>query len=218
MSLRLKGRELSGDLSTRERMLGRREEELQQRREEFKEITLARKEQEIELDSKLAGIQKMEIQLFLLKTNKEYQALQKEIGFLKKACTATEDNILDLMERLEKVREEIAGGQKSVSVAEEEARKARENLDREKGYIEAETHRLEGKKMITASLMDDPPLIERYKKIISHYGSRAVVPVVDNICQGCFTNLPRHTVDEIRISRKPFFCENCSRILYLNDK
>ncbi len=208
---------LTSDVSRKDERLGQMRRELETKKEELKKIKVKTKDQEIELDSNLAKIKKMEIQLFQLKTNEEYQALHREIESIKDECSAVEDVILDLMERIEEAQHEIAEREKSVADGEEEILKARETLAREKDGIAAEIHRLEGEKKIIASPVD-PLLIERYEKIMSHRRNRAIVPVIDNICQGCYTKLPRHTVDEVRASEKPIFCEECSRILYLDNK
>ena len=216
LSLEEKKRDLIGELSEKENELGTLEGELRRQTKELTGMKVARKEREIELDSKLAVIQKMEVQLFQLKTNEEYQTLQKEIEALKRTCTSVEDEILDLMEGIERSRAEIAKGEGAILEVMEEIKRAREVLNREKDLIEAEIDRLGGEKKIL--LTSVPPLLaEKYERTMRHYANAAVVPVVDNICQGCYTNLPRHAVEDIRVSREPIFCQNCSRFLFLDE-
>jgi len=158
----------------------------------------------------------MEIQLFQLKTNEEYQTLQREIDSLKKECTAIEDEILNLMEGLEQSGNAMAEKETAIGDVNDDIRQAKEALNAEKDTIEAEIHSLEGEKKILASSVE-PLLSERYERTMRHYGNSAIVTVVDNICQGCYTNLPRHTVEEIRAHSEPIFCQNCSRFLYLDE-
>lgn len=216
LSLREEEEKLIADLSRQEGILDRTKRELEGRREERRKMAVSRDEGQLDLDSKLESVKKLELQLFQLKTNKEYQALQREIGALKEACTDIEDRILNFMENIESVNSEIKEHDKSVAEMETGLAKAAGNLDREKGRVTSEIQRLDGEKRIIGSSVDQL-LMARYEKILSHYGSRAIVLVVDDICQGCYTNLPRHTVDEIRVSEKPILCENCARILYLDD-
>ena len=52
-----------------------------------------------------------------------------------------------------------------------------------------------------------------YERLASHYG-RAVVPVEDRICLGCFMTLPTSATPLSAENDDPSLCENCGRILY----
>jgi len=58
----------------------------------------------------------------------------------------------------------------------------------------------------------DPRHMSWYKRLTGKFG-HAVVPVVNNLCTGCFANIPSSFVsktNENRVQR----CESCGRILY----
>lgn len=59
---------------------------------------------------------------------------------------------------------------------------------------------------------------QRYLRIYDRLGSkhsRAVVPVEERTCLGCFQNVPPSFFSEITADRPVKVCENCGRILYL---
>jgi predicted nucleic acid-binding Zn-ribbon protein len=63
-----------------------------------------------------------------------------------------------------------------------------------------------------------PPVLALYQKIAKRYG-RAVVPVQDRICLGCFMALPTQHIGVDRTVQRGAMsgvetCENCGRILY----
>ena len=58
----------------------------------------------------------------------------------------------------------------------------------------------------------DPRHMSWYRRLTGKFG-HAVVPVVNNLCTGCFANIPSSFVsktNENRVQR----CESCGRILY----
>lgn len=62
----------------------------------------------------------------------------------------------------------------------------------------------------------DPPMLRTYERLHKRY-RRAVVPVKDEICLGCFVKLPTSLSTRGKENAVVFRCENCGRILYWLD-
>jgi uncharacterized protein len=62
----------------------------------------------------------------------------------------------------------------------------------------------------------DPPMLRTYERLHQRY-RRAVVPVKDEICLGCFVKLPTSLSTKGKENIVVFQCENCGRILYWLD-
>ncbi len=58
----------------------------------------------------------------------------------------------------------------------------------------------------------DPRLANRYRRLKEKFG-HAVVPVVSNLCTGCFASIPSSFVSKTNEDRVQQ-CESCGRILY----
>lgn len=58
----------------------------------------------------------------------------------------------------------------------------------------------------------EPRLINSYRRLTGRFG-HAVVPVVNNLCTGCFANIPSQFVSATNVN-KVQKCESCGRILY----
>lgn len=54
----------------------------------------------------------------------------------------------------------------------------------------------------------------RYRRIASSV-DRAVVPVLDGVCYGCFTAIPTATAGEEDPNESLQSCENCGRFIYI---
>jgi predicted nucleic acid-binding Zn-ribbon protein len=57
-----------------------------------------------------------------------------------------------------------------------------------------------------------PQLLNRYERLAKSYG-RAIVPVIGNLCLGCFVTLPT-SYPSLKSKNSFLSCENCGRILY----
>jgi uncharacterized protein len=60
----------------------------------------------------------------------------------------------------------------------------------------------------------DPRYLRTYERLNTKYG-RAVVPVENKTCLGCFQSVPPSFFSEITAGTPVKVCENCGRILYL---
>jgi predicted nucleic acid-binding Zn-ribbon protein len=58
------------------------------------------------------------------------------------------------------------------------------------------------------------PYLSLYERVAARHG-RAVVPVEDRTCLGCFQNVPPLFFSEISADKPVKVCENCGRILYI---
>lgn len=72
----------------------------------------------------------------------------------------------------------------------------------------------EARAKIISKLKDH--LYRKYTRLTKRYGN-AVVPVVNNICQGCYLVLPTQMIAPEQENQSVATCPNCGRILYWAD-
>ena len=63
----------------------------------------------------------------------------------------------------------------------------------------------------------DKIALAKYDRIIKSKDGLAVVPVLGESCQGCFRIMPPQVIHEIRMKKDLVTCENCARIIYLEE-
>jgi uncharacterized protein len=61
------------------------------------------------------------------------------------------------------------------------------------------------------------PIRNRLVKFAQASGGRAVVPVINGICYGCFSALPTASMANLRRNDHVNVCEHCGRFLYVVD-
>jgi len=179
-------------------------------------LQVKKKDMDLESESKLEAVAKYQKQQFEVKTNVEYQALQKEIVNRRVENSRIEDRILEVMEQVEekerlvKEREEILKGE-------------RERIVEEEKKVEGEVEKL-GEKIAALQVERDnllpgisPQILKKYQRIFKNKQDTAIVPLVDYICGGCHMQLPPQVANNVRKLDELVICENCSRILYWAD-
>lgn len=209
-------KELPQLLSGEKGDLTRIEKELQDLKEESKVLHVDRKKLELDVDVAVERRRKYEVQLMGVKTNQEYKSLEKEIYSLKVDTQKIENEILRLMEEIEE--EEVAIKEKEVCYQESVEKikvREREVQDKLKKCEEDlnEVHR--EREQLVAGV--DLTLLKRYEKIIARVKGKAIVPIIDRNCKGCFTLLPPQVVINVRRGNGLTTCDNCGRILIYSE-
>jgi len=189
---------------------------LKQAEEAFTALQLKKKEKEIELKAKEDNIVKLQSQLYQIKTNKEYSAMQHEIEGHKADKSLMEDQILLLMEEIDKAKLQIAKEKQILSEKETQLKERERQVNLQLQEIEKTLSELNVQR--AAVIPDvDKDVLKKYERILSSKNGLALAEVIDHACQGCYMNLPPQVINEIRLKEKFIICENCTRFLYIND-
>lgn len=175
-----------------------------------------KKDKELELVSKEEGIKKLQTQLYQLKTNKEYQAMLKQVEGAKADASVIEDAILGLMDEADKIRLKI--NQEKQRLLEEEkffnGQKKRVE-DRIKEIDERLTQLEVQRDQIIPEV--EPKIFAQYERILLNRDGLAIVYVTDNSCGGCNMFVPPQVINLIKMYERIITCEICNRILYINE-
>ncbi len=171
------------------------------------------REFESDVQLNLSQVQKSQVKLRSIKTNKEYQSILKEIEDIQNKNSLIEDEMitcLDRMDDAEKVislkKEEFATVKDDVSIEKESIARETEQNKKRLAELEAEW------KKISAEI--DSELIRKYTTVKEKVKSRAVAAVKNAVCQGCNLNIPPQLYNELQRFDNLKFCPHCQRIIY----
>ncbi len=170
-----------------------------------------RKEQELEVEK--SQVKKAETKLYEVKTNKEYQAILKEIEAARANNDKTEEEVIVLLERIEELKKDLQVSTKELAKREKEG--ADEIKELEKQIKAADTVVIElrkEKERLLARVSDG--LRARYNILIEKRGGLAVVNVKNGTCMGCFMNIPPQLFIEVMKNNRAITCPSCNRIFF----
>jgi predicted nucleic acid-binding Zn-ribbon protein len=188
------------------------EEKVAQAKEQSLELAKRRKEQEIELDSTDEKRSKFQSQLFQVKSNREYEALQHEIAALDEKKSGLEDQILDTLERSEELSKEIADQERALA---SEGTKVSEDESKLDAKLKDLTEKIAIKNDERTRLVVDldKKLLKRYERIRASKGGLAVTTVENGACGGCFRRIPPHEMQNLKKDERIVTCEQCGRMI-----
>ena len=173
------------------------------------------KRREIEKDVALhqGRLSKFREQAMAVKTNQEYHAIQKELGFAQTEIKALEDRILELMLDADDQNAAVKRGEKALA----DEQKA---VDAEKKALTAESAQLETllqqlaneRKSVTGAL--DPKVLETFERVAKGRHGVAVAEARDAICTICHVRLRPQVFNNVRRNDSIIQCDSCQRILF----
>jgi hypothetical protein len=153
-----------------------------------------------------------------VKNDRELRAINKEKNQASKSKRLIEQD-LGLIE------EKLAGVRSSSEELDRKAGEKNSELDRLKAEIETKKagweEVLKQKQSRIDSLKADlePNIFKKYEAIKARSGGRAVVPVKDEACQGCFIHIPPQLSIQLkRGDEELIMCPHCHRILYVEEE
>jgi len=173
----------------------------------------ARREIEKELAMQQARLSRFRDQLMEVKTNREYQAMQKEIETAQAEIRKQEDRLLEQMIEFDEVTLHVKQAEQAClhDQAANEAERAR--LAAEFSDAQASIGRLAAERAALAAQIS-PPILAVFDRVLRHRKLSAVAPVRGGRCSACQILIRPQTVNELRRNEIIFQCESCHRILY----
>ena len=193
--------------------------QLHQRKLEEKQAQLADAEKlqrsktaELEMEGEQRS--RYQAQLREVKSNKEYQALDKEISFIEVKEAEIEDEILSAMLQIDQFNEELTQQQKEFGVEREKHNAQKTVYEQEAKNLKAAIIKWQGKQQDFAHQIDSG-LIDQYQARFKRYRKGLVSLVVENACGNCHLTIPPQTLQEARRYEQLIRCGSCRLILYI---
>jgi len=184
--------------------------------EKLKKKQLERKEREGDLQAKEGEIAKVNSQLSLLKTNKEYKAKLTEIESLKADKSMIEEKILILFDEVDELTAKSQKAKETLAQDEKKFLEEKNKIETDMKLLEDRVKVLEAQRQQKAKDVQ-AKLLNQYERILKGKDGLAMVPVSHNSCGGCFMNVPPQIVNDIKKHEGLVYCESCARILYTEE-
>lgn len=163
------------------------------------------------------NIARSEARLKEIKTQKEYQAVSKEISTAKKLMAELEEQILQKISQLDELKSEIAG-------REENLQALGDNVASQKADLQAKIEQLEAGMVADVAAKESAikslpaSVMRRYNLLREQRKGLAVVEARDGYCLGCNMNLPPQLYNSLFRGDDLITCPHCQRMLVLRQE
>ena len=176
---------------------------------------------ELDLKTQEGKIEKLNIQLNTVKTNKEYSTLQHEIAVHKADASHIEDQMLALMDEMDGFEAGRDDRRSELAARETRLREMEEHAKSESAAIDtkADALRRERAERLTG-ISDETKLI--YERLMATRDGRAMVRATRltgdmRSCSGCYMRLTSNSTSILMSGEILVRCNSCGRILYIDD-
>ena len=218
--LRRHARDLQGEIERGPRMLkaheakvARQEESLREVQEGIKRLKVQTHEKEVSLKAKTQQIAKHEQQLNQATSKKEYDALRAEIAAERKAFSAIEDDILELMGQTEEQTARLPEFERAIQRAKQEVHQVVDDVQtRRNGLMESLNQTHQQIHELEASI--PPDIRTQYDRLVAAMGEDALAAVQNRTCAACYTEITAQSYNDL-LQDQFVPCKSCGRILYL---
>ena len=165
-----------------------------------------------EIEDGEASLAKYKDQLFLVKSNKEYDALNNEIDHLKKTISESEEKYILLEEEKETLLKTKESNKSDIDTLNEILEKEKTRLDDALNESKAELEELNiNRKSIMNKI--ESSYLSQYNTLKEVKGV-GVAPLNGDCCGSCYSMLPPQMVVEIKSNNIIHSCPSCSVYSY----
>jgi len=191
-------------------------DKIDKEKEIIEELEKERHKKEKELEGEKEKIKKLEVKLYDVKTNKEYQALLKEIESAKEANDRTEEDVLVLMDKVEDLKRDYEASTIQLANLEKESEIEKAEIEKETQSMDEVIAKLTTERDNLLSIVSEN-LRTIYGILREGRGGIAVTNVRNGVCLGCNMNIPPQLFIEVTKNKRLIQCPSCNRILFFRD-
>ena len=160
-----------------------------------------------------ARLSKFRDQLMLVKTNVEYQAVQKEIEFAQKEVKNLEDKVLEAMLEADELSDHLKQAEAALADVEKEVNGDRLALDQHNSTLRERLERISHERDELVGTLEGG-VLEMFELVASRRNGVAVAEAKDGVCTICHVRLRPQVFNDVMQNAKMIQCDSCQRFLY----
>jgi len=204
-------------LVTQEELLARMKRYFIEKNQEYEKAKTAEAEYRNSLADAEAKREKAEKNMESINTQREYEALDKEI----EDAAGKEQEFRNKLQRevrnLSDLDDEIKRNQALIEQQEKELEERRREIEREASEKEGQLKALMEQENSLAAELDNTDVLFKFERIIRNKMGRGIVAIKGGVCMGCHMILPAQFANIVRQGEEIVFCPYCSRILFYEE-
>lgn len=211
-SLYEKAGELPEKIEELERELHNQEKLIEELQEKRQKVIGEKAELHVEIKDIDSRRRKLEDLVFQVKNNRQYDAIMKELEYIKQQQQEAESKFATLTIQEENLRKQLEQEKAKFDEMKETLQRLEKELKRIEDSQKDEMEQLliEREKLVKKI----PKQILLHYERIREYHDDAAVPLKRGSCSGCYSVVPPQVEVELRNYYRVYFCENCGRVLY----
>ena len=217
IELEQKIQEIPKLLTKQEELLARMKKSFIEKNLDYEKAKVAEAEYRNSLADAEAKREKAEKNMESISTQREYEALDKEI----EDAAGKEQEFRNKLQRevrlISELDDEMRQSQALIEQQETELEERRRDIEKEVAAKKAQLMVLSEREGSLASDLDDSDVLFKFERIIRNKMGRGIVAIKGGVCMGCHMILPAQFANNVRQGEEIVFCPYCSRILFYEE-
>jgi len=204
-------RQVDARVQFRERKQG----EVDEQKNVVIEFRKAADERNLQLKTNEAKIEELKRKLNNAASNREFDILKGQIDADTVANSVLEDEVLEILEKIDGAQQELANIERELGVADREHQRVNDEVS------EARPGHEQVVEQLTSSIREAESLLpgsvaDNYRRLIGAHGAGAMAAVENQSCTACYVAISPQTQVDLN-SGEIVFCMMCGRLLYRPD-
>ena len=182
-------------------------------KQKARQVEINRKKLELDVGTRAESIARLKTQQYQTRKNDEFQAMGHEIERYENEIRKIEDEELELMEQVDKLKAELGANEKRATTTKESISRQMTDLESKSKTLESRLVDLTKERAELAGKIDED-LLSRFERLFASKGDAGVVALEHEVCTGCHMKVTTATAARVRAGKEIVSCEQCGRILY----
>ena len=205
--------DLPSTVESQESEIASMKDENQKQQEQLSEIEKKIRQHEIKIEDFTTKMSKYKEQLFLVKSNKQYDAINNEIDHMKTTISDSElvqitfeeekigleESIKLKIINIESLTESLTDNQSELDAAMAETIHEQKELETNRGTLNKNI---------------EPSYLNIYETLRNARNGVGMVSLIETACGGCYSQLPPQTIIEIKENKQIITCPNCGLLQF----
>lgn len=208
--------EIPRTLCTKQEILNRLKKSFIQKNEEYEATKANITHLTFEMGEAEHNREKAEKNMDFITTQREYEALDKEIQDASEKEQRLRREIQKREQSLEEMQNSLEREEQMIKMQEDELKVENKRIEAETLEKEVQLKGLIKEESKVAQHMTEDILF-KFARIIKNKSGIGIVPVKANVCSGCHMVLPAQFVNDVRSNQEIQFCPYCSRVLFWDE-
>ena len=186
--------------------------ELEAQRQKQKQLRMLADQKSLQLKTNEAKLEDLKGKLNQAASNREFDIIKGQIEADKVANSVLEDEILETLDKVDKVQAELKKLESDVAIAQAEEKKFASEVDQRRPSLEARLGSLREELQQAETYLPEE-IRAAYQRLVQAHGASALSPVENATCTSCYVRLTPQNAVSIE-SGTIMFCRTCGRLLY----
>jgi len=197
----------------REQVVSQAQADVVNKQEQLKQTRMSADRKALELRTLEGKLEDLRGKLNQSSSNREYDILRGQIDADTAAKAVLEDEILEHLERVDRLQKEIVAAQAKVKQTQADKEQFVAKFDADALSLRSREAELLGQ-LRTAEAVLSGDALSKYRRLVEAHGAEALAAVEGGSCTGCYVALTSQQKVLLN-SGQILFCSSCGRLMYL---